>query len=189
MKLLFYDMETTGLDIEKHGVHQISGRVVIDGAIIETFDFKVAPHDGAEYDPDALAVGNVTKEAVEVYSPMAEVFDKFIDMLNKYVNKYDKKDKFFLVGYNNRHFDDQFLRKWFERNDSKYFGSYFWSNSFDCLVLATPFLASKRYLMVDFKQATVAQELGIGIEENKLHDAAYDIDLCAKIYDKVCGKY
>ena len=73
MKLLFYDMETTGLDIEKHGVLQISGRVVIDGAIIEAFDFKVAPHDGAEYDPDALAVGNVTKEAVEAYSPMAEV--------------------------------------------------------------------------------------------------------------------
>lgn len=189
MKLLFYDLETTGLDKDKHGVYQMSGRIVVDGSIVETFDFKVAPHNGAEYDDEALNVGHVSREEISNYPPMEEVFPQFIDMLNKYVNKYNKKDKFFLVGYNNRHFDDQFLRSFFERNGSKYFGSYFWSNSFDCLVLATPFLASKRYLMVDFKQATVAKELGVKVDDVKLHDASYDIELCAKIYDKVCGKY
>lgn len=189
MKLLFYDLETTGTDKEKHGIHQLSGYIVIDGSIVETFNFKVAPHKDAEYNPEALEIGRITREEVEAYPPMEAVFPQFIDMLDKYINKYDKKDKMFLVGFNNRHFDDQFLRKFFKRSGSKYFGSYFWSNSFDCLVLATPYLASKRYLMVDFKQSTVAKELGIQVEDEKLHDANYDIDLCIKIYDKVCGKY
>ena len=43
--------------------------------------------------------------------------------------------------------------------------------------------------MIDFKQATVAKELGVVIDVEKLHDASYDIELCHAIYDKVCGKY
>lgn len=189
MKLMFYDLETTGLDSERNAIHQISGRITIEGAIVEYFDFKVAPHEGAEFDDEALDVCHKTKEEICSYPDMDIVFQKFIGMLNKYINKYNKQDKFFLVGFNNRHFDDNFLRKWFERNNSRYFGSYFWSNSFDCLVLATPTLAMKRSTMVDFKQMTVAKELGISVQEDKLHDASYDIDICAKIYDKVCGKY
>ena len=57
------------------------------------------------------------------------------------------------------------------------------------MVLATPFLANKRSQMIDFKQSTVAKELGVVIEAEKLHDASYDIELCHAIYDKVCGKY
>ena len=57
------------------------------------------------------------------------------------------------------------------------------------MVLATPVLAEKRHKMSDFKQASVAEELGIVIDSEKLHDASYDIELCHTIYDKVCGKY
>lgn len=34
MKLFFYDLETTGLDCERHGIHQISGAIVIDGETV-----------------------------------------------------------------------------------------------------------------------------------------------------------
>lgn len=189
MKLLLFDLETTGTDCIKNGIHQISGKIIIDGEVRETFDFKVHPKEGAVYEEKALEVGNVTKEQLESYPAMKEVYAKIIAMLDKYVSKYDRFDKFFLVGYNNAPFDNQFFRQWFIDNGNKYFGSYFWSNSFDCMVLATPFLADKRSQMTDFKQATVAKELGIVIEEEKLHDASYDIELCHAIYDKVCGKY
>jgi DNA polymerase-3 subunit epsilon len=33
MKLLFYDLETTGTDSEKNGIHQISGKIVINGEV------------------------------------------------------------------------------------------------------------------------------------------------------------
>lgn len=189
MKLFLFDLETTGLDVIKNGIHQISGRIIIDGQVKENFDFKVRPKEGAIYDPAALEVGKVTKEQLEAYPSMREVFQKLLAMLDKYVSKYDKTDKFFLVGYNISHFDNQFLRQFFIDSDNKYFGSYFWPNSLDCMVLATPYLMEKRKEMVNFKQATVAQALGIAIEADKLHDAAYDIVLCHAIYDKVCGKY
>ena len=53
------------------------------------------------------------------------------------------------------------------------------------MVLATPYLAAKRGQMENFKQGTVAATLGIQVDENKLHDALYDIQLCRAIYDIV----
>lgn len=189
MKLFLFDLETTGTDAVKNGVHQISGKIIIDGTVRQTFDFKVRPKDGAEYDPAAMEVGGVTSEQLEAYPSMHEVFPKVMQMLDQYINKFDKSDKFFLVGYNNSHFDNGMFRQWFIDNGFKYFGSYFWANSLDCMVLATAALCECRSRMVDFKQATVARELGIHVDPEKLHDASYDIELCQQIYDKVCGKY
>ena len=189
MKLFLFDLETTGTDAIKNGVHQISGKIIIDGVVRQCFDFKVRPKDGAEYDPKAMEVGKVTREQLEAYPPMHEVFVQVMMMLDQYINKYNKGDKFFLLGFNNAHFDNHMFRQWFLDNGFKYFGSYFWSNSFDCMVLATPFLCDIRASMQDFKQSTVAAALGISIDPSKLHDASYDIELCQAIYDKVCGKY
>lgn len=37
MKVVFFDLETTGTLVNKHGIHQISGMIVIDGEVKETF--------------------------------------------------------------------------------------------------------------------------------------------------------
>ncbi len=37
MKLLFFDLETTGIKYWRNGVHQISGEIVIDGVTKESF--------------------------------------------------------------------------------------------------------------------------------------------------------
>ena len=36
MKVLFFDLETTGTLVNKHGIHQLSGSVVIDGETKES---------------------------------------------------------------------------------------------------------------------------------------------------------
>lgn len=189
MKLFLFDLETTGTDAIKHGIHQLAGKIIIDGEVKECFNFKVRPKEGAVYDPAALQVGKVTEEQLRAYPPMHEVFAQVIRMLDKYVDKYNKNDKFFLVGYNNAAFDDILFRQWFIDNGHKYFGSYFWSAALDCIVLAMAALAEKRHKMENFKQSTVAAALGVSIDAEKLHDASYDIELCHAIYDKVCGKY
>lgn len=186
-KLLFFDLETTGTQVDKHGIHQISGAVVIDGKAVETFNFHVQPNPAAEHDPVALEVGGVTSEQIMAYPAMGIIYKKFVSMLAKYVNRYDRSDKFFLVGYNNASFDNQFLRAWFTQNGDKYFGSWFWSNCFDVMVLATPALANVRHKMENFKQGTVAKTLGIEVDDAKLHDALYDIEICRAIFEKVCN--
>ena len=186
MKLFFYDLETTGLDCNKNGIHQISGKIVIDGETKEEFNFKVQPNPYAVIEEEALKVAGVTQEQVLAYEPMTSVYKKLTAMLEKYVKKYNKKDKFFLVGYNNAHFDNEFFREFFRQNGDKYFGSWFWSNCFDVMVLATPFLAEKRADMENFKLSTVAAALGIDVQADSLHDAMYDIELTHKIFDIVC---
>jgi DNA polymerase-3 subunit epsilon len=185
MKLIFFDLETTGTNFWQHGIHQISGAIEIDGEVKESFNFKVAPNPNAKTEQGALDVGGVTIEQIKAYEPMKEVFVKFVDMLSKYVDRYDKKDKFFLVGYNNASFDNQFLRAWFKQNNDDYFGSWFWSSSIDVMVLATLKLMEQRSDMIDFKLKTVARQLGIEIDESKLHDANYDIEITRQIYYEI----
>jgi DNA polymerase III, epsilon subunit and related 3''-5'' exonucleases len=185
MKLFFFDLETTGTNPGRHGIHQISGEIMVDGVTREQFDFKVRPNPQAQIEEDALKVGGVTKEQILAYPPMYDIYRKLINMLEKYVDKYNKKDKYFLVGFNNASFDNQFLRGFFLQNGDQYFGSWFWSNSFDVMVLATPYLAANRAEMENFKLATVAKALGIEVSEDNLHDASYDIALTKGIFQIV----
>lgn len=187
MKLVFFDLETTGTNPGKHGIHQISGQIVIDGVVKESFDFHVQPNPKALIEEEALKVGGVTREQILAYPPMQQVYQEFVDMLGKYVDKFNKKDKFFLVGYNNAAFDNQFLRGFFLQNGDVYFGSWFWSNSIDVMVLASAYLATRRHEMENFKLSTVAKTLGIVVNDDSLHDAMYDIELTKAVFDIVTG--
>lgn len=182
MKLVFFDLETTGVNPGKNGIHQISGTVEIDGVEQEKFDFHVQPNPKAVIEEQALAVGGVTREQIMAYPPMYEVYSQFVAMLGKYVDKFNKKDKFFLVGYNNAAFDNQFLRGFFLQNGDNYFGSWFWANSIDVMVLATAFIGDRRKEMENFKLSTVAKFLGVNVDDASLHDAFYDIYLTKEVY-------
>ena len=185
MKLFFFDLETTGTNPGRNGIHQISGEIIIDGRSMERFDWNVQPNPKCVIEDQALAVGGVTLEQVLAYPQMRQVHSELVKLLGKYVDKFNKKDKFFLVGYNNASFDNQFLRGFFLQNGDKYFGSWFWANSIDVMVLATLHLADRRQEMENFKLATVAKFMGIEVNENKLHDAGYDIYLTKEIYYRV----
>ena len=104
MKVIFFDLETTGTFVNKHGIHQLSGEIVINGETKETFDFKVQPNPKAEIVQEALDVAGVTKEQVLSYPPMGAIYRQFTAMLGKYVSKYDKNDRFLLYGFNNASF-------------------------------------------------------------------------------------
>jgi len=185
MKILFFDIETTGLNFWQHGIHQISGCIDIDGIVVEKFNFKVAPNPSAKIDIEALKVGNVTIDQIQAYPSMKMVYVDFCQLLGKYCDKFKKQDKFFLCGFNNASFDNQFLRAWFVQNGDQYFGSWFWSSPLDAFILATQKLLEQRSQMADFKLKTVCAQMGIEVDESKLHDAEYDIDLTRQLYYSV----
>lgn len=187
MKLFFFDLETTGVDYKTNAIHQISGEIVIDGVSVEKFNLHVRPFEGAVIDEKALQVGGVTKEQIMSYPVGYEVYNELLAMLGKYVSRFDRKDKFFLVGYNNASFDNQFLREFFLKCGDIYFGSWFWANSIDVMVLASWYLADERQNLSDFKLATVAKYLGINVSDADLHDAHYDIWLTKEVYN-IVGK-
>lgn len=187
MKQVFIDVETTGVNFWQHTVHQISGGVYIDNELIESFDFKVRPHEKSKVETDALEIGGLTLETVIAYPHRTEVFPKLKAILGRHCKKFDKSDKYFFCAYN-AHFDNAFIRAFFKQCGDNFFGSYFWSNNIDVMVLAGEYLKDVRHEMENFKLMTVAKKLGIEIDESKLHDGFYDIELTKNVYDIIVKK-
>ena len=184
-KLFIYDLETTGLNSTSCSIHQFSGLIVIDNEIKETFDFKTKPFEGSLIEKAALDLRSLTIEDLNKNElSYVELHLKLKRLLSKYVDNYNKKDKFSLVGFNITAFDNNFFRELFNKNNDKFFGSYFWPNSIDCYSLASLKLLNDRPNMENFKLKTVAKYLDIPVNENSLHDANYDIMLTYEIYKK-----
>jgi DNA polymerase-3 subunit epsilon len=184
---MFYDLETTGTNSKKHSIHHISGLIEVDGEVDLVFDYKVRPHQKAVIEQEAMTICGVTAVEISKYPTMKSVHKKIQVMLSTYVDRFDNTDKIFLVGFNNRSFDDDFFRKFFELNDDPYFNAWFWSDSHDVMVLASVYLQERRYRMPAFKLKSVAKELGLIVDESKLHEADYDIELTREIYRIVTG--
>lgn len=70
----------------------------IDGQETERFDIRLAPNPAATIEQEALDVAGVTLEQVQSYQPMEEGYRQLVGILSKYVNKFDKRDKMYLVG-------------------------------------------------------------------------------------------
>lgn len=185
MKKLFYDLETTGLDKRECGIHQISGCVEINGQIKEYFDFKLRPINGCKIEDAAIHLLNqrgITLDTILEYPDPQKTFNEFKKLLSKYISKYNPKDKFHLCGYNNRSFDDDFLRNFFIKMQDRYFGSFFWQNTIDVMSTASDFLVDVRHMLPNFKLTTVASFLRLEVDSSRLHDAEYDIELTHLIY-------
>jgi DNA polymerase-3 subunit epsilon len=186
-KLLHLDLETTGLDEKKHGITQIAGMVEIDGEIVETFNFHVKPYGFQEITKEALEINGTKIKDLNKFPAPGIVYKNFIKVLEKYIDKFDKTDKFHMVGYNCQSFDSEFLREFFINNKNKFYGGLFWSATIDVMALAANHLRLKRHRMSNFQLKTVAEELGIEVDETKLHDALYDIELTREIFEIVRG--
>lgn len=186
VKMLFFDVETTGKDPKVHGIHQLSGDIVVDDEFKESFNFKINPFKGCEIDPEAMAISNTTALDLMTYQKEDAAFYNFKHLIQSYLNWSNKKDKFILVGWRNPGFDDRFLEALFERHGSADdFKSLFWNHSIDVKVMATAYLRAKRHEMDSFSLAPVARFLGIEVIEAKLHDANYDTYLTRKVFDIV----
>jgi len=186
MKLLYFDVETTGLSAAKCAIHQLSFIIEIDGSIKERINLQIRPFTGALVSDTALKISNVTEEQISKYPyDYWQAFKVFEKVLDRYIDKYKKSDKFFLVGYNNATFDNHFLRAFHLRNEHKYFGSYFWANPIDVYVLASHKVMNERHLLTDFKLKTACKHFNIEVDESKLHDAIYDVELTRDLFKKL----
>ena len=185
-KMLFFDVETTGLDWRVNGIHQLAGEIVIDNEVVEAFDFRIKPFKGCEINERALEVSNTKRSDFSLYLTGEEAYFRFYEMLEKYVNCKDCKDKYFLAGWRAPEFDVKFLQAFFERTAPEgIFNSYFWNNPIDVKVLATQCLINERAVMDSFSLAPVAKHLGVEVDESKLHSAAYDAYLSRLVYEIV----
>lgn len=179
-KICFVDMETSGLYPNKHAVIQIACIVEINGKVVEEFNSLVTPHDSAEVDDKSLEINKITREMLEDAPTPAEVKLELETLFEKYVNKYDKKDKMFFAAYNSG-FDWQFFRKFWLNQGDKYFGSWFWTTPIDIMTIATIRLLKERKDMDNMKLQSVLDMFGL-VSDGEAHDALIDIQMARAVY-------
>ncbi len=176
MKILYFDVETSGLDPNHHSLIQLSGIVEIDGEVKESFDFKCKPC--SEVEPSALKVQNRTLEEVSAWPEPRDAHKGFHAILNKYVDPYNQND-FFIPAGQNVAFDINFLYSFFKQCGDGYLGSFI-QGRIDLMVLATIAYQRGKILPVDekgkirFKLQYICKALGIPLDG--AHDAMADIN-------------
>ena len=182
-KIFFIDVETTGTDPTKHAVVQVSGEIQINGEILEKVDMHFAPHEGAEISPEALKViGYTEDELLSRNLSSKEAYLKFMQVCSKYVDKYDRNDKMHFVAYN-AGFDADFVRAWFMAHGDPYFGSLFFYPPVDVMQLIALRYMHHRTKFPNYKLMPEASKLGLEIDEEKAHDAFYDILITRKLFN------
>jgi DNA polymerase-3 subunit epsilon len=187
MKFLFCDTETSGLDPVINAPIQISGIIDIDGIVQEEFDFYVKPFPNKKIDDYALKVNNLTKEKIETFEEPRVVYNKILSIFDKYVDKYNKQDKFFIVGQNIS-FDYSMLDQFFKDNGNKYFYSYVDYHKIDLIAISTLMKLAGKIQIDNLKLETCAKAFNIEFgAHNSMEDIRVTRELFYKYLDIVKG--
>lgn len=133
-KELWLDCETSGTDPKRHDILRLAGIVVVNGKEKESFDLKLRPENPANISDEALAVNHLTRAEIDTYPPAQEAYDSFLEVCGRYVQKFNKQDKFFLGG-KNVDFDKGFLWELFRRRGDPYLGSWIWGATLEVQTL------------------------------------------------------
>ena len=173
MKILYLDTETTGITANS-AVIQFAGIIEIDGEVKEEFNIRCKPHKDADISEKALEVTGMTLDIINSYQEPKEALWEMESIFEKYCSKFDKNDKFVLVGQNIK-FDFQKLHEFYTRLGNKYLGS--WINfklMFDTLaVIQALQVVSKMPILENNKLITWCNHFNIELEN--AHDALADI--------------
>jgi DNA polymerase-3 subunit epsilon len=184
MKKVWIDLETTGLDPVKHGVIQIAGIIEVGDEKVEEFDYYCQPLKGDKITRRALEINNIDYKDLDKRDPPSEIMASLLEVFKKHIDPFDKKDKFTMLGYNSK-FDYDFLRKWFEKQNYSYFGSFVWFPPVDIMNLAAYIVGAERASFKNFQLSTVAEQYGVKSQIDNLHNAAYDISITRSLYYKL----
>ena len=182
-KLFYFDTETTGLDPYKNDILQLAALIEINGEVVEEFQFCCQPFSYENVEQKALEVNNYDLEAIQKFDMPEDCYARLVDMLGKYVDKFNTFDKFICCGFNVS-FDIGFLKQFFFKNKDKYFGSWFEYKSLDMysLVYLCDYMFNLR--LPNHKLVTVAKHFGIA---HNAHEAMSDIKVTREIFARIRG--
>jgi DNA polymerase III epsilon subunit-like protein len=67
MKLIYIDVETTGIPCPQSGLIQLAGAIEIDDAKPVFFQYDIQPFPSDEIDEEALQVNGITREDIATF--------------------------------------------------------------------------------------------------------------------------
>jgi len=185
MKTIYFDCETTGLNPIKNDIIQIAGIIEDEGKEIEKFNIKIQPTNWHNIDERALEVNKLTIEQLKQFDDPALAYTKILSIFDRYIDRYDRKDKFIVCGYNVG-FDISFLKEFFVRNSNNYLFSYFGPIK-DPRHIISYLMALDKIKPFSAKLTDVCDYFKIEIEN--AHDAMYDIIATKEVIKKIDSSF
>ncbi len=188
MNRCFFDVETTGLDVERSAIIEAHFHIEPQGSPPELFselNLRIKPHPHALVTEEALKINKRTPaDLLEGEWPL-DACIKIEKFFASFVSQFDKKDGLELIGFNSLAFDTPILKAMFERCKRKYFNAWFLWPGIDVACLAQYCLGNEYAQMPSKRLAAVAQRFGVEVDAEKLHGARYDVELTRQIYHKI----
>jgi len=174
-KLIYVDVETTGLNKLNAGIIQLAFIVEIDGEVKDQGQFFINPLSYKRkivVSPKALEVNGHKEEDFADYGNAAIACRDLVAILNKYIDRWDKRDKFKFVGFNSN-FDTGFVQELFTDSGYDSYGQYFDYRDIDVFGLVK-YLHHLELFNTGYSQSLIAACEAAGIEL-EAHDALNDI--------------
>ncbi len=181
IKVFWFDTETSGINEKENSIIQLAAMIEIDGKLVAEKEFVMNPKTltHKRVDQQALNVNGYTMKDIESFPPIHRIQKRIARWMNKFVDPFDKTDKFYAGGYNVQ-FDIKFLQQLFIETGDKFFWSYFFFPTIDpSQILAFLEYAGKIPPFKDHKLTTVAKHFGV-LEDNA-HDAMVDVRMTRNI--------
>ena len=189
--IIIYDLETGGLNKDKHPITQIAAMAVRleDMKVMDEFEAKILfkPENAEKealkinsYDPDLWE-----KEAKSPRT-IGQAFDSFCGPYQYWFlsKKGNRVSTTFGCGHNSERFDSPFLHAWYNR-------LRMWCpmgfKGLDTMQMALTLEMTRNDISFngDHKLSNVANVLGIDFDSENLHDAMDDVRLTAKVFKEL----
>jgi DNA polymerase-3 subunit epsilon len=185
MKILWLDTETTGLNSKENDILTLAGIVEINEEIKEEFYLEMQPFNYENISKEALEVNGLTLEQIKKFQKPQEAYKKLTRIFSKYINKYNRNDKFIISGHNIK-FDFDFLVEFFLKNNDKYLGSwieYQYSSCIDTLPLIQLLRWKKVIEVENCRLVTASKAFDVKLED--AHNALADIQATRELFYKI----
>lgn len=179
-KIFWFDTETTGIDCKINSMVQLAALVEIDGKIEDEVNLFFQPLPNRVINPEALEVNKRTIEEINTFPPAESGIKLLKSLFDKYVDKYDKNDKFVPAGFR-VDFDCDFLREtWFQAGDKYGPGSYIFNCSLDVRSMVSELIIKTGLRLPNYKLETICKHYWIDIAG--AHNALVDIKATRELY-------
>jgi DNA polymerase III epsilon subunit-like protein len=169
-QLVFIDLETTGLDVDRHGIIELGCIFETDGQR-EPEDFQALANPGdVEHNTDAARVHNIPRHAIDAALPLSDILQRFDSSCT---------DDAIISGWNTK-FDEAFLYKAYQLYDIKWRFDY---HIFDVWSLYKRLqLIGKLPPGLHLGLGTIAEHYNIVRDGEDHHRALSDIEWTWRLY-------
>lgn len=186
------DLNSENLVIAKKGIKgphaliEIGIVLVIDDIVKDELNMLIKPFPGDVIEKEALEKCQITMKMLdeEGLEPN-KAHLKLCSFLNTYVDKFNSADKFQMKGYNVI-FDARFFRKWFEKNNDVYFGSWFKMPPTDLMSAIDQELQDRgdREKIGNIKLGNMAKHFRVDLKKYTSHRALDDVYILMEVEAK-----